>query len=141
MNGKWIRGGCIAAALLMAAILFFGANEIGKLNTVPHLVHKVEHFFYYGIMAFLLARGFGPRWWWTALLAVPLIGALDEWHQLYVPGRNSSVYDWMTDVIGTLFFTYVYFRFAKYGTPAAPGDVRDAAKGEGKGRTARGEGE
>jgi VanZ family protein len=122
-NGKWFRGGCIAAALLMAVTLFFGAHEIGKVNLVPHFFHKVEHFFYYGAMAFLLAHGLGPRWFWIALLAVPLIGALDEWHQLYVPGRNSSVYDWMTDVVGTVVAVYVYYRWIR----------RSERKEEGKG--------
>lgn len=110
MNNKWIQGGCIAAAFFMAATLFIGAHEIGRLNTVPHLFHKVEHFFYYGAMALLFARGLGPRWFWMALLVVPLIGALDEWHQLYIPGRNGSVYDWLADVFGTVVFVYAYVR-------------------------------
>lgn len=110
IKSKWIRGGCIAATFFMAATLFFGAHEIGKVNSVPHLFHKVEHFLYYGSMAFLLARGLGRRWFWIALLAVPLVGALDEWHQLYVPGRNSSVVDWMIDVAGAVVAVYVYWR-------------------------------
>jgi VanZ family protein len=97
----------------MAVVLFFGAHEIGKINHVPHYFHKVEHFFYYGTMAFLLARGLGRRWWWIALLAVPLVGALDEWHQFYVPGRNSSAWDWGTDVVGTVVAAYVYYRWIR----------------------------
>ena len=69
---------------------------------------------YYGSMAFLLARGLGRRWFWIALLAVPLVGALDEWHQLYVPGRNSSVADWMVDALGTVFAVYVYYRWTGF---------------------------
>ena len=112
INSKWIRGGCIAAAIFMAATLFFGAHQIGKMNSVPPLLHKVEHFFYYGGMAYLIARGLGRRWFWIALLAVPLIGALDEWHQLYVPGRNCSVIDWMADVLGTIVAVYAYSRWS-----------------------------
>ena len=114
ISGKWIRGGCIAAAFFMAVTLFFGALEIGKINSVPHLLHRVEHFLYYGSMAFLLARGLGRRSFWIALLAVPLVGALDEWHQLYVPGRNSSVADWMVDALGTVFAVYVYYRWTGF---------------------------
>ena len=95
----------------MAATLFFGAHEIGKVNAVPHLAHKVEHFFYYGGMALLLACGLGRRWIWIALLAVPLVGALDEWHQLYIPGRHSSAWDWATDVLGSIVALYVYYRW------------------------------
>lgn len=112
INGKWIRGGCIAAAFFMAATLFLGAHEIGKINSVPHLIHRVEHFLYYGAMAFLLARGLGRRWFWIAPFAVALVGALDEWHQLYVPGRDSSVYDWMTDAAGATVAVFIYRRMA-----------------------------
>ncbi len=112
-NGKWIRGGCIAATFFMAATLCFGAHKIAKVNAVPHLLHQVEHFLYYGGMAFLLARGLGRRWFWIALLAVPLVGALDEWHQLYVPGRNSSAWDWAMDAVGTAVAVWGYYRFHK----------------------------
>ncbi len=108
INNNWVRGGCIAAAFFMAATLFFGAYEIAKVNHVPHFFHKVEHFFYYGGMAFLVAYGLGRRWFWIALLAVPLIGALDEWHQFYVPGRNSSAWDWATDAVGAAVAVAVY---------------------------------
>lgn len=96
----------------MAATLLLGAHQIGRMNLVPHFFHKVEHFFYYAIMAILLAHGLGRRWFWIALVAVPMVGALDEWHQFYVPGRNSSVYDWMADLLGTVVAVYVYSRWA-----------------------------
>jgi len=106
----WIRAGCIVVAILMAATLFFDAYEIGKVNFVPYVFHRLEHFVYYGGMAFLIACGLGRRWFWIVLLAVPLIGALDEWHQFYTPGRSSSVYDWLTDVLGTLVAVFLYYR-------------------------------
>ena len=110
---NWIRGGCIAAALLMAATLFLGAHEIGRVNSVPPLGHKVEHFLYYGAMAFLIASGLGRRWFWIALLFVPLVGALDEWHQFYVPGRNASAIDWLVDVAGTGVAMWGYWRWVR----------------------------
>jgi VanZ family protein len=117
INSKWIRGGCVAAAFFMAAVLFLGAKEIGKVNTLPPYVHKVEHFLYYGIMALLLAHGLGKRWFWIALLAVPLVGALDEWHQFYVPGRGSSAWDWLTDLVGAgvAVFAYRWMRKGRDG--------------------------
>jgi VanZ family protein len=126
--GKWIRGGCIAVAFFMAVTLFLGAQEIGKVNAVPHWVHKVEHAGYYGLMALLLTYGLGRRWFWIALLAVPMAGAIDEWHQLYVPGRNSSVYDWMADVAGTLVFVYAYYRVAVKEKRHSGRRTQDSAK-------------
>jgi VanZ family protein len=116
-DSKWIRGGCIAAAFFMAAILLLGAHDIGKINEVPHWFHKVEHFIYYGVMALLLAHGLGRRWFWIALIAVPLVGALDEWHQIYVPSRNASVWDWATDTIAAAVFVYAYMRMTGRGQP------------------------
>lgn len=99
-KSNWSRGGCAAAALFMAAVLFVGAQGIGKVNSVPSIVHKVEHFFYYGGMAALIAYGVGRRRLWVALLVVPLIGLLDEWRQLSTPGRNGSALDWTVDLLG-----------------------------------------
>ena len=65
-----------------------------------------------GTMAALLSHGVGRRWLWLPLALVPLIGALDEWHQLYVPGRDASVYDWIADALGTFAFVYAYYRAA-----------------------------
>ncbi len=36
----------------------------------------------------------------AALVGIAALAALDEWHQLYIPGRSADVADWMADVIG-----------------------------------------
>ena len=113
IKNNWIRGGCIAVAVFMAATLFLAAHDIGRVNSVPALGHKVEHFLYYGAMAFLIAIGLGRRWFWLALLFVPLIGALDEWHQFYVPGRNASAIDWLVDTVGTGVAVWGYWRWIR----------------------------
>jgi len=98
----WIRAGCIALAVLMSIVLFAGARAIGEVNNLPPLAHRIEHFLYYGTMAALIAYALGQRFFWLAIFTVPLIGALDEWHQFYVPNRNSSALDWSVDVFGTV---------------------------------------
>ena len=133
MSGKWLRGGCIAAAFFMAAVLLAGAHDIGKINDVPHWFHKVEHFFYYGVMTLLLAHGLGRRWFWLALVFVPLVGALDEWHQIYVPRRNASVWDFAVDAIAAAVAVWAYYRWA------ASADT--SAEMRGKRKEERGEGE
>ena len=105
----WIRGGCIAVAFFMAVLLFALADKAGQVPLLPYLPDKLVHFCYYGVMAGLLAFGLGRRWWWIALGVVPLIGALDEWHQFYVPGRDASAFDWLADVLGTVAVTFVYW--------------------------------
>jgi VanZ family protein len=95
----------------MAAVLLLAAQGIGKVNAVPPIVHKLEHFLYYGGMAALLAFGVGRRRLWIPLLVVPLVGVVDEWHQFFTPGRNSSALDWTVDLLGVGVAVYVYYRW------------------------------
>ncbi|MEO8164989.1 MAG: VanZ family protein [Betaproteobacteria bacterium] len=96
----------------MAAMLFLEADQAGQMPLLHYIPDKVLHFSYYGVMALVLAYGVGRRWMWIPLLVVPLIGVLDEWHQFYVPGRDTSVWDWVADVAGTAVALYIYARFA-----------------------------
>ena len=104
----WFRRLCIVVACFMAVAVLVGAQEVAQVNDVPHWFHKVEHLLYFGTMAGLLAHGLGRRWLWIAVLAVTTVGALDEWHQFYVPGRSSSVWDWATDVVAAVIAVYLY---------------------------------
>ena len=99
----------------MAALVFLAADKASQIPFLPYLPDKVVHFFYYGIMAVLLAHGAGIAWWGIPMLLVPLIGALDEWHQLYVPGRDGSVWDWVADAVGAGLATYLYVRATTNG--------------------------
>jgi VanZ family protein len=86
------------------------SEEIGKVSLVPAPFDKAEHFVYFGIMAVLLCVGLGLRWFWAVLLVIPLVGALDEWHQYYVPGRDNSVVDWIADAAGALVAVFACWR-------------------------------
>jgi VanZ family protein len=67
---------------------------------------KVAHFGIYGVMGFLCAlwrresgipaRGAAL----TALVFVALLGAVDEVHQHWIPGRSMEVIDWLADTAG-----------------------------------------
>ena len=41
-----------------------------------------------------------PLWGSTALLVGALFGALDEYHQGFIAGRQASMEDWLTDLMG-----------------------------------------
>ena len=94
----------------MAAPVFLAADKAGQIPLLPELPDKLVHFCYFGVMTLLLAHGVGRRWLWLPLVLVPLVGALDEWHQLYVPGRDASVYDWMADLAGAIVAGYACYR-------------------------------
>lgn len=44
-----------------------------------------------------------------------LYGALDEWHQSFVPGRTPSVVDWVADVVGVTLGYAVALAFMEWG--------------------------
>lgn len=39
----------------------------------------------------------------AAILIASVYGALDETHQIFVPGRFADILDWLADFVGTLF--------------------------------------
>jgi VanZ family protein len=91
----------------MAAIFYVSSLP----NPVPGLVQtagdKTLHALAYAGLAFLCGRAIGEEgagWRSTLLLAfvvAAVYGATDEWHQMYVPGRGPSVYDWLADAGGS----------------------------------------
>ena len=112
-NSKWVRGGCILAAIFMAATLFVGAETVAKAPMFPPPFDKLAHFAYYGIIAALLAHGVGLPWLIVPLILVPVIGAGDEWHQSFIPGRDASVWDWVADEAGTVVAVFLYWTWRK----------------------------
>jgi VanZ family protein len=75
--------------------------------SVGHPVDWFIHAGMYGGLSFLILRavtlsGWSRRhlvWWGLALSAY---GALDEVHQLLIPGRDASVSDWAFDTAGVV---------------------------------------
>lgn len=125
MGSPWVRAGCIAAAVFMAATIFIGADTVGQDLPIPPPLDKVVHFLYYGAMAFLLAHGAGRRWLIVPLILVPAIGALDEWHQAGIPGRDASFFDWLADELGTVAFVYAYARLTSGLTSRAGSNAKE----------------
>jgi VanZ family protein len=100
----WYWGPAIAA---MAGIFF-----ASSLPTVPKIVRDTSdlllHFLAYGGLALLVIRAIASgRWdrltpasWWLAWLITAGYGVTDEFHQSFVPGRFTSVADWIADASG-----------------------------------------
>ncbi len=86
------------------------------LTSIPNLdvggagfpgADKLVHGSLYLVFAWLVARAVGPRNGRGAQLVqtvaiVALFAALDELHQLWVPGRTADLLDWGADVLGAL---------------------------------------
>jgi VanZ family protein len=99
----------IIPLILYLGLIFFVSS---RPNLRPpgvniFLMDKMIHFMEYFILGVLLFEGIGramiqPKFGaFVFLLAVgSSIGALDEMFQSYIPGRNSSIYDFFADTMG-----------------------------------------
>lgn len=87
-----------------AAILILTSVPVPDLGSPRH-ADKGVHFLVYGLLGLLVGRALlaesrGRAHFAGAALAVAAFGALDEWHQSFIPGRYSDMHDWVADVIG-----------------------------------------
>lgn len=77
--------------------------QVGS-DTLP--TDKIVHFTMYGVLAALVLRATmtwqRPRTFVAVVLGLVLLGAVDEWHQSFIPGRSMSFADWIADSAGAL---------------------------------------
>ena len=109
-------------ALIIAAFIWF----LSSRSSLPELKSILawdlfQHFLAFGALAFTAGLWPSVIFWkrrpvFAALLsALPACayGAIDELHQFFVPGRDSSVTDWIADTAGAVFGAAAMMLFAK----------------------------
>lgn len=86
---------------------------------LPAQSDKVVHIGMYTVLGFAVSRAIGRSVGRSATLqrglavvaAISCFGALDEWHQQFIPGRGMELGDWMADTtggfLGVLLFTFM----------------------------------
>ncbi|MGD9898274.1 MAG: VanZ family protein [Calditrichaceae bacterium] len=82
-------------------------------------IDKLLHFIVFGIWGLSLTRGLlmtesdfaQKNLFIIVIIAGMLFAFSDELHQSFVPGRTSDIYDWVADISGILFFSYLYKLF------------------------------
>lgn len=106
----------IWAGLIWTASSIPGSELPGELNYWSYVAHVVE----FGVLGFLLSRArLDPKKKRNSLnIAIPILlgvayGALDEFHQLYVPGRSVDALDWLMDVWGVVLGVWLGVRARK----------------------------
>lgn len=93
--------------ILWVALILVGTSWPSIKIPSPDLaLDKVAHFGAYAILAGLSLRATltpqNVRTIVAVVCAVSLLGAVDEWHQSFIPGRSMSFLDWCADTIGAL---------------------------------------
>jgi VanZ family protein len=107
-----------APALIWAAVVWI----IGGLQSTPSVpagagLDKAAHFLMYGLLGFLLARGWSVVGWrgpWLLPVSIALLlGVADEVRQRTVPGRSADVADWVADVSGASAGVFIALRMTR----------------------------
>lgn len=115
--------GAVRWAILYALVIIGLSSIPGKdFPETAWLTHdKWLHLGEYGLFGILVARAVNTRVtassriFLITLLVAGLFGILDESYQSIIPGRDSSVSDWIADVIGILLGSraYLWLKFRR----------------------------
>jgi VanZ family protein len=98
----------------MLVIFYFSSQSRPMPVVTEHVWDKLLHFLEYGGLGTLWYRALrgeglsGTRAVIGAAVATAAYGASDEWHQSFVPLRDASIRDWLTDVVGGLIGAGLY---------------------------------
>lgn len=96
---RWLPPAIWVAVILVATSwpdISVGPDDLG--------LDKVAHFGGYTILSALVLRAtrtpFSWRTFFAVVGAISLFGAVDEWHQSFIPRRSMSFADWIADSAG-----------------------------------------
>ena len=89
-------------AALMVAVSIIVAILIGPQLPIPEGWDKAAHFLVFSLLTFFLWQATGGQLAVLVLAGVILLGALDEWRQLYLPNRTSDAKDFLADLCAVL---------------------------------------
>ncbi len=113
------RRNSIIFAILWALLIFFLSHSPNTVDEPPGIIgqiiawvaswlpfdlhsisnlDKLVHAVFYGIFAFFIF-GASRRYLLTLVIA-SLYGVTDEFHQSFIAGRDSDVWDWVADTVG-----------------------------------------
>ena len=97
-RSRWLLPAAVALAIL-------AATSWPSPPALPNQSDKLVHFSSYALLGGSVAWAAGWRrlrrvMAWVCLLT--LLGALDEWHQQFIPGRRMDVRDWVADTAGAV---------------------------------------
>ena len=110
----------LPAAAVYGVIFYLSSRETWPIEVGWSFFDKLAHGLVFGLLGALLGFGFARGFSWRtsrlfgAVLATgSVLAALDEFHQLFVPGRDCSLWDALADVIGVALGARLFLTFLK----------------------------
>ena len=94
---------CAGLAALLVAGLFYGGAQPVAVGLLAEPWDKLAHASLFAVIAGLLALsrpGLTWRWSLVCLLVTMTVGAMDELHQHFLPGRSADWSDLAADTFG-----------------------------------------
>jgi len=95
-----MRSIAVILVVLMLVGLFVGGALPIAVGLIPAPWDKMAHAAFFFVFSLLLARWVSLPVALVIMLAL-LVGAADEIHQLFLPGRQAGWDDWLADAVGT----------------------------------------
>ncbi|NOH03352.1 MAG: VanZ family protein [Chloroflexi bacterium] len=86
----------LPALALMVVIFLFSSrpsDELPNFRGWDYFIKKGAHAVGYGLLALSYLRALPKRNYWLAWLLALLYSTTDEFHQSFIPGRNTSITD------------------------------------------------
>ena len=90
------------ASLILIATSFPVPGTLA--SEAPTVADKLVHFALYAVLGWLSSRAVevvSARAAITVFVVTSVMGAMDEWHQRFIPGRDPATADWVADTIGS----------------------------------------
>jgi VanZ family protein len=96
----------LLCVILVFNLFYIGAKPVAVGLFQPPL-DKVAHFCTFALITLLLWIGLLRRRPWLLIGIASAVGAVDEIHQIFLPGRSAGFDDFATDVLAVVVTTLV----------------------------------
>lgn len=106
LASRHLRPIAVLLALGIILSLFLGGAQPVAVNLIPEPWDKLAHAVVFALLALAIGVASGFHGWHRLAIALCgslLVGMLDEWHQMYLPGRQAGWSDLAADAVGSLF--------------------------------------
>lgn len=121
INGKWLALAlftCLMIAIATRLPVFTGdstkqllQNPFLDSEILNFIVRKMVHLVTFGTLAilFLLAFWNMKNRYFVGWVLATIYGAIDEWHQTFIPNRDGTVTDVVIDSIGAIIALFCFY--------------------------------